>query len=227
MADRYLASPRLMDVARYVYSIPWFFRRRFARPSYFTFAGRVHAYYSHPYNRTWMNERAVEIPLILDHIASFPPHDVLEVGNVLSHYFPVSHLIVDKYERAPGVIPADIVSVDLARRFSCIVSISTLEHIGWDEAPRVHGKHLQAIAKMRRLLSPEGRMFATMPLGHNPFLDEDLFAERLGCHQVSYFKRLGNTVWRESCRDEVRDSSYGRAYRTTDGLAFCVWRDTN
>lgn len=224
MTDQYLKIPKLMDVAKYFYSIPWFFRKYFAKPSFFKFDGREYAYFSHPYNGTWMNERAVEIPLIWEQVASHSSDAVLEVGNVLSHYFQVKHLVVDKYERLPGVISDDILDVDLPQKFNCIVSISTLEHVGWDESPRVPGKHIQAIKKMKQLLSPDGKMFATIPLGYNPSIDEDLFAGRLGSDQISYFKRLGNDMWRESSRDKVRDSSYGKKFRTTDGLALCVWR---
>jgi SAM-dependent methyltransferase len=224
MTDKFLKKPGLMDVAKYVYSIPWFLRKLLVRPSYFEFKDREYAYLSHPYNGTWMNERAVEIPLIWEEVAKHPPEDVLEVGNVLSHYFRVEHLVVDKYERRSGVISKDILDVDLRRRFDCIVSVSTLEHVGWDEVPRVPGKHLQAIEKMRQLLTPDGRIFATIPLGYNPTIDADLFAGRLRCDQISFFKRLGSAVWRESSMEEVRESTYGKRFRTTDGLTWCVWR---
>lgn len=212
-----------MDVAKYAYGIPWLFRKLFFKPSSFKFNSRDYAYFSHPYNGTWMNERAIEIPLILEQVAAHSPEAVLEVGNVLSHYFKSSHLVVDKYERRADVISQDILEVDLPRKFDCIVSISTLEHVGWDEMPRVPRKHLQAIVKMKSLLLPGGKMFATIPLGYNPSFDEDLFSGGLGCDQVDYFKRLTSTAWRESVQAEVLDSSYGKKYRAADGLAFCVW----
>lgn len=223
MTDKYLKIPELMDIASIFYGIPWRVRKRFVKPSYFRFNDREYAYFSHPYNGTWMNERAVEIPLIWEQVCSYSPSVVLEVGNVLSHYFPVSHLIVDKYERKPGVIPKDILSVEFPEKFQCIVSISTLEHIGWDESPRVHAKHIQAVSKMRELLAADGKLLATIPLGYNPSLDDDLFNERLDCHQVYYFRRLKYDRWIEASLDEVRDSRYGEKYRSTDGLAFCVW----
>ncbi len=224
MADKYIQAPKLMDIAKYFYGILWLFRRQFVKPSYFKFNNRDYVYFSHPYNGTWMNERAVEISLIWEEVSSYAPGTVLEVGNVLSHYFDVKHLVVDKYEKFAGGIAEDIIDVDLTRKFDCIVSISTVEHIGWDEIPRVPGKHILAIKKMRQLLQPGGKMFITFPLGHNPSLDQDLFSGRLNCDQMFYFKRLTRELWVESSQDQVRGSTYGKKYRSTDGLAVCVWR---
>lgn len=213
-----------MDIAKYIYSILLFFRRLHKQPSSFTFNNRELSYFEHPYNGTWMNERAIEIPLIWEQVISHSPSTVLEVGNVLSHYFAVEHLVIDKYEHRPGVISEDILDVNLSQNFDCIVSISTLEHIGWDEIPRVPGKYIQAIRKMKQLLSTNGKLFATIPLGYNPNIDQDLFNEKLGCNQVFYFKRLTKDAWQETSIDHVRNSRYGKLYRTTDGLALCVWQ---
>ena len=223
MAGR-LGSSQLVDVARYVYGGLWFVCRRYQQPAFFVFNNSKYAYFAHPYNRTWMNERAVEIPVIWEQVQSYSPDRVLEVGNVLSHYFTTQHWVVDKYERRPGVISGDIVELTLPRTFDCIVSISTLEHIGWDETPRVPGKHLAAIAKLKQSLSRYGKIFATVPLGYNPSFDRDLFNGKLGCSQEYYFKRLAKEVWCETTLDQVRASRYGSNYRTTDGLAICMWQ---
>ena len=76
---------------------------------------------------------------------------MLEVGNVLSHYQRVCHDIVDKYEAREGVINEDVVSFDPGRRYALIVSISTLEHVGWDENPRETDKVSRALDNLERL----------------------------------------------------------------------------
>jgi hypothetical protein len=224
MAGIYLGSPKLMDMAKYVYSGLRFFRKFYRQPAFFVFNDQEYAYFEHPYNGTWMNERAVEIPLMWEQLKSYSPERVLEVGNVLSHYFVTKHAVVDKYERRPGVISNDILDVELPQKFDCIVSISTLEHIGWDETPRVPGKHISAIMKMKQLLSVDGKLFATVPLGYNPSFDQDLFSGKLGCSQAFYFKRLTKETWCQASLDQVRASRYGEKYRTTDGLAVCMWQ---
>lgn len=223
MSENYLGSASLMDVAKYAYTIMLFIRKLYRRPATFLFNQREYTYFEHPYNGTWMNERALEIPVVWEEVRSHAPDMLLEVGNVLSHYFDVKHTVIDKYEHRPGVISKDIMDIKLDRKFNCIVSISTLEHIGWDENPRVPGKHLQAIARMRQLLSSNGKLLATIPLGYNPTFDRDIFDGRLECSHVFYFKRLSKDAWRETTEAHVRDSSYGKEYRTTNGLAVCEW----
>ena len=75
----------------------------------FVFKGYTLNYFHHAYNKTWQNERAVEIPIIWGILTGYQGKRILEVGNVLSHYIPVEHDIVDKYEMAPGVINQDVV----------------------------------------------------------------------------------------------------------------------
>src|SRR4051794_2520782 len=64
--------------------------------------GATLPYLRHPYHYTWLNERAVEVPLAESVLtAAAPSARVLEIGNVLAHYRPVTHTVVDKYEQAP------------------------------------------------------------------------------------------------------------------------------
>jgi hypothetical protein len=83
------------------------------------------------------------------------------VGNVLSHYFSVNHDVVDKYEKAEGVINRDIIDFHPSKEYDLIISISTLEHVGWDEDISDHkilhdpSKILRAIENLRGLLAPQ------------------------------------------------------------------------
>src|SRR5690348_6002432 len=71
--------------------------------------GRTYPYLYARYNLTVRNERAIEVPLVWDAVRRHSPERVLEVGNVLAHYYPIRHGVLDKYERAPGVTNADVV----------------------------------------------------------------------------------------------------------------------
>ena len=113
------------------------------RPSSFTFRGRPYRYFWHPYNSTWRNERAIEIPIARRFVAGIPPDKVLEIGNVLSHYGPVAHEVVDKYEQTVGVRNEDVCDFRSNKKYELILSISTLEHVGWDEEPQDETKVLQ------------------------------------------------------------------------------------
>lgn len=94
------------------------------------------------------------------------------MGNVLSNYFSVNHDIVDKYEKSYGVINHDIVDFNPDKKYDLIVSILTLEHVGWDEIPKEPTKILSAIKNMIALLEPEGKIVVTLPLGYNPEMDD-------------------------------------------------------
>lgn len=102
----------------------------------FRFHGSDYQYFLSDYNDTALNERAIEIPIINRIVTQYRGKDVLEIGNVLSHYFPVRHTILDKYELGQGVINEDICTYAPGKLFDLIISISTLEHVGYDENPR-------------------------------------------------------------------------------------------
>jgi SAM-dependent methyltransferase len=187
----------------------------------FAFAGRERPLFVHAYNATWRNERAVEIPLALEALDASP---VLEVGNVLGHYGRSGHVVVDKYERAPGVVNIDALDFAPAERFARIVSISTLEHIGFDEDVRDAGKPGRAIAHLRSLLAPGGLLFVTIPLGYNAAADA-LFAPGADAFDdIAYLRRTGELAWAEASWPEVRSASYGAPFPFGNGVAVGVAR---
>lgn len=149
---------------------------RFRDPGTFAFRGETHRCFVHPYNGTWRNERAAEIPLARHFLGQVSGRG-LEVGNVLSHYGPIHHTVVDRYERDyPDAVNVDILDYAIDTPLDYVISISTIEHVGWDEAgPGDPDKARRAIAHLRSLLSPSGTMFVTCPAGHNPGVDALMF----------------------------------------------------
>lgn len=130
------------------------------------------------YNTTALNERAVELSIVR-HWLRFEDR-TLEVGNVLSHYgIGPERTVVDRYEVAPGVVNKDV--FDISGEWDQIVSISTLEHVRWDEEPREPGRSVDAVLHLRGLLSARGRMLVTVPMGWNLPLDEWLLEGDTGC----------------------------------------------
>ena len=198
----------------------------------FTFMGKEYRYFYHPYNKTWSNERTMEIPIVWRILEENRGKSVLEVGNVLSHYFEVSHDIVDKYERSDGVINLDIVDYQPDKRYDLIVSISTLEHIGWDENLREKSdllgkpwKTLQAVDSLKACLAPGGMIVATFPVGYNPQLDRAVDEGKLHFTETHCMKRVtkGNR-WVEASWDEIRGSKYGEPFLAANGLLVCFVR---
>ncbi|HEX5646929.1 MAG TPA: hypothetical protein VFX56_08150 [Nitrospira sp.] len=185
---------------------------RCVRTKTFRFDGREYEYLYHPYNRTWKNERGVEIPIFRELLLRHEAQRILEVGNVLSHYFPIQHDVVDKYEVSPGVINKDIIEFIPQQKYDLIVSISTLEHVGWDEQPQEPAKLLQAIEHLRSAcLAPGGSLVASLPIGYNRYFDGLLNSGQSPFTTQHFLKRVSKqNYWMESDWEQVRDVPYGR-----------------
>ena len=133
---------------------------------------------------------------------------MLEVGNVLAHYGAPGHDVLDKYEDAPNVINDDIVDFTPDAPYEAILSISTLEHVGWDERPREPDKTLRAYRALRTMLAPGGAMLLTCPIGQNPHLDEYIQQEPLDFPERHYLQRVSrDNEWREVDLRAVRGRS--------------------
>lgn len=194
--------------------------RLFKSSQTFTFQGETYENFWRRYNATWRNERAVEIPITRRVIEKSPASKILEVGNVLSHYGPVRHDVVDKYEQAYGVINEDVCTFRPVQKYDLIVSVSTLEHVGWDEHPRQPEKVLTAFENLRSLLAPGGRIFVTLPLGYNPPLDEWIRKGKISFTKRFYLKRMSPANdWRETEYAEVLGAAYDSFVPTATALA--------
>ncbi|MGI8512794.1 MAG: SAM-dependent methyltransferase, partial [Solirubrobacteraceae bacterium] len=189
------------------------------RAGRFAFAGGDYELLAHPYHYTWLNERAVEVPIV-GRIVDAEPGRVLEVGNVLSHYRPTRHEIIDKYERAPGVRNVDVLDLDPAEPYDLIVSISTLEHVGWDEVPRDPRRALLAVQRLLALLTPGGELVVSVPVGYNPELDRAIRDGELPFEHVSALLREGRR-WRQVGPEEAWHVPYDRLLYRAGAVLIC------
>jgi len=193
----------------------------------FALDGRAYRYFYHKHNRTWLNERTVEIPFVWSVVDGIPSDSVLEVGNVLSNYFPVSHEIVDKYERAPGVLNIDVIDFRSDKRYKLIVTISTLEHVGWDEDPALKqrvdmsdDKIVRAIQNLQGHLTDDGELIITVPLGHNPILDSQLEHGAIPLETERFMVRVSkDNRWEQADWARCRGLKYGHPYTAANAIA--------
>jgi SAM-dependent methyltransferase len=175
----------------------------------FEFDGEFYPYLFHLYKHSWLRERAVEVPVVQRIVDRQPGARVLEAGNVLSHYRPQAHLVVDKYEQAEGVVNRDILDLGELGSFDLIVAISTLEHVGWDEHPRRPERALEAVRALRSGLRPGGQLVITHPVGYNPTLDEALREGAVPLSRAGALRRLGGgTHWRQVPVEEAWSAPY-------------------
>lgn len=196
-----------------------YYYKIFKLPRTFTFQGSTYNYFFHRYNTTWKHERTVEIPIIWNIVKKYQKKKILEVGNVLSHYFTINHDILDKYEKADNVINEDVTIFDTYKRYDLIVSISTLEHVGWDENPREPGKILHAIKNLKNLLVPGGKMIVTLPLGYNLEMDRFLRENKMEFNKRYYLKRISeDNKWTEVNWNDVLNVKYNYPFFNANGL---------
>lgn len=195
-------------------------RRLTETPESFDFHGERYSVFHHRRNRTWLTERAIELPVAMRFVDAFRPSGVgLEVGNVLSHYRAVHHRVVDKYERASAVENLDVLDIQTDRPFDFIVAISTIEHVGWDEPERDLDKPARAIHHLRSLLKPNGgRMLVTLPLGYNPSVDLLALGGVSGAHHAEIFVRDRRHRWKPTHQPEPHQLRYQFELRSATAL---------
>lgn len=144
---------------------------------------------------TGTDERLIEIPWVLSRVPLDGP--VLEVGYAFAEPSYLAALIAACRGRLTGVdlavaevpgleaIEADVRSLPFADgSFRTILLVSTLEHVGADNAQYGHagstdeGARVDALRELRRVLAPAGRLLVTVPTGepgdHGWFRQEDV-----------------------------------------------------
>lgn len=194
-----------------------------APQKYFTIHGQRYPYLYRLNNSTWQNERCVEIAFAKDLIAQFPGRRFLEVGHVLGYYDSFPHDVLDKYEQASGVINEDIVDFRPARPYDLVVSVSTLEHVGFDEDVQDPPKVLRAFqAIVEHYLAPGGVLLVTLPIGYNPAVDRFLKSGEMAFDKKYSLKRFAWNDWREVPWEEIRDLPYDMSVPTAKGLVIGI-----
>jgi len=219
MRRRYGLRLTLVLAARWL-ALPWFRRRHGGS---FHFDGGEYEYLLHRHRITWANERAVEIPIALRFLAEHRPEDVLEVGNVLSHYVETRHRVVDKYDSDPRVERLDVLEIPRAARYQLVLSVSTLEHVGWDESPRDPDKFLHAVEHLEACLVPGGRLVFTVPLGYNAWVDRLLAEGRVRLTRVACLERVGDLDWRQVPWEAKTRTRYGSPFPFGNTIAVCLY----
>ena len=194
----------------------------------FHFNGNKLKYFQHTHNLAYQNERKVEIPIAAWFLCSQNRDaKVLEVGNVLGNYgFRERRDVLDKYDSSPGVINQDVVDFSPKEKYDAIVSVSTLEHVGWDEADRDPGKIPEAIRNLRdNCMLPGGTMLVTLPLGYNTYFDEYIKSGGSIFSEQYFLKRVStNNKWEQVKYTEVSSSKFGEPFNNANAMFIGVVR---
>ena len=199
----------------------WCLRHKIFKSSEtFEFQGENYHYFFHPYCTTWRNERTVAVPILWNFVKRYEAKgkNILEIGNMLSYYFKVSHDILDKYEIVEGVINEDVVDYKSSKKYDLIISVLTLPEVGWYESPRDPTKTIRALKHLKTLLSPGGVIAVVMGLGINPEFDISLQNKTIEFEKQGYLRRLGGYRWQESKWEEVKNLKYDKSVPTATAV---------
>jgi hypothetical protein len=163
----------------------------------------------------WRSERCVEIALGAKALSNYDAEEVLEVGNVLPMANFVGHTVVDKYERGPGVINEDIVGFNPGRRFDLAISISTIEHVGWDELPQDPRKAAVALDAISELADD---LLVTVPVGHHLALQDDFVNGGIFDEVTLIVRESRVPKWRRRPIADMSSLEYGRPLPFANGI---------
>ena len=201
-----------------------FVARKIASGRKFRYDGEEYDYLVHKYNMTWSNERAVEIP-IFSKMVRRATGRVLEVGNVLSHYVQVNHDVIDRYEKSPTVLNADAETYRANHLYSLIISISTIEHIGFDETHRDSRKVERTLDNLKSMLAAGGILAVSVPMGYNSHLDRRIREHAIEFSELRCLKRDGFMRWSETpYGDGGSNGGWQRGNLRTERILLATYR---
>lgn len=189
------------------------------KKKYFEYENKKFKCFFHPYNKTWSNERMVEIAITKDLLKNAQTNKILEIGNVMSHYTDVNHKVLDLYEKGKNVINQDAADIKgLENQFDLIFSISTIEHIGWDCGETKDPEKIKrAIQSIKNCLSDSGNFIFTVPIGYNTFLDEII--QQNFFEEITFLQRNKNMQWEQTNKEFAMSKQYDYPFNAANSIA--------
>ena len=143
----------------------------------FKFAGKTYEYRRDDL-QCQLGERCVEVPIVLDMLSKYKGRNILEVGNVLRKYdSSLEHIVIDKHEKG-DCLNIDVIDYQPPELPDVILSVSTIEHIGYDMGEELNpDKLIQFFEWANKVLPVGGEFIFTIPIGYNTYLDSILKAK--------------------------------------------------
>lgn len=175
--------------------------------NFFIYKNKKYNYFEHNYNKTRINERAVEIPIAIEAL-NILKEDVLEIGCVLPYYLnDINHEVVDLVDEHPKSKKIDATTISFKNKN--IITISTVEHIGLSDY-NIEKKETYSASKLcEKIIDESLKYFITWPLGYNKDLDHWAFNKK----NLSFISRSSNNKyqWVEKKFEELseEDKTYG------------------
>jgi len=196
----------------------------------FKFRNKTYKYFYHPRSYTYFNERAVEIPIFKNILDKFDNQKILEVGSTLCYYISKKYNVVDKYDVSNNIMNKDILNYNPREKYDLIISISTLEHVGWDEDIYGKGKRIKdpkifirLLKHLKKLLSKNGVIIFSVPIGYNAYIDRCFRKKEYDFDKLYFLKRTSPfNTWKEAGYKEVKDLKHNNFFGYSRAIAIGV-----
>jgi 2-polyprenyl-3-methyl-5-hydroxy-6-metoxy-1,4-benzoquinol methylase len=188
-----------------------------------------------------MNERIVEIPLVLQNISK-PSAEILDVGcdeSLLTlHLANLGHKVtaldLNKYEFKHSnikFVKGDICTVDLPeKKYDYIIFLSVIEHVGLGAYGEqgFGGGDRKALEQAKKFLKPDGKIIISTPFGKGAITPaQRVYSEKtiaelflgFNIELEKYFKGIGQKEWVEAKKEDLANVS---SEQFTQGMGFFV-----
>jgi hypothetical protein len=167
------------------------------------------------------NERAVEIAVVRKELERFGRlQAAIEIGNALSHYFPIGHRVISAESEAhyqTATWKEDLVEFQPPFAPELVISIGALGRVGHPLEPQ---RVTMAIENIISWLAPGGLLLFTVPMGYNPGVRAYLDAVHSYPITVHCMRRTTiDNLWVQTSYEEVRNISYGRPFPCANAIA--------
>lgn len=177
-------------------------------------------YFYHEYNRTWENERFIEVPIAKYFIDKFNINNCIELGAVMPYYGYECPVVIDphdSYDKCHRINGLDYDYTD-----KNVVSISTIEHFKPDEYN--NRKINDGFTCLTKIIKESSNYLITWPIGYNKILDTTVANSNI---KYTILKRVNmENHWEVDISNTV-DYKYGYVDKNLNGLfpyanAICI-----
>ena len=80
-------------------------------------------------------------------------------------------------------------------------------------------KIIQVLNNLRSMLSRNGKIIFSVPLGYNPYMDDIIIHEKLNLNEQYYFKRISKgNQWKESKLNKTNLDLFNKPYQNGNGI---------
>jgi hypothetical protein len=178
------------------------------------------SYCHHPYNQSYRNERTIEIPLgayALNRLKELG--ETVELGAVMGFYQEIDHIMIDLYEVGHDKILNKNYLDCYDLKGKNLLSISTIEHIGWEEHGRTSyiGENMAAEA-FDKAISESPYYFITTPVGAHPKLDKHI--AKSNTFRVIMKRPMDRNIWVQ--HHDPNDFMFNYGHHVGSALAICI-----